>query len=204
MSPDRRAARRRTHGRGPRPLGHRRSRLSGRRSRRRAESNSMASSSCRATPALGFARTTSRLPRGSRATCSRARCRNRRRILLRTTAPPTTRPTMKPTCGNASLSSRRNKWTTTCGRPARRPRRTASVKSARRRIRCRDGSMTIGGRTWRSDRDAGTALAAPCGQDRPAGPGAHAQPEAVLLVATTVVRLICTLAHSRLQCGVVR
>jgi hypothetical protein len=55
-----------------------------------------------------------------------------------------------------------------------------------------------------SDRDAGAALAPPGGQDRAPGPGAHAQPEAVLLVAATVVRLICTLAHSRLQCGMVR
>lgn len=47
----------------------------------------------------------------------------------------------------------------------------------------------------RSDRDAGAALAPPGRQDRATGPGAHAQPEAVLLVATTVVRLECTLAH---------
>jgi hypothetical protein len=51
-----------------------------------------------------------------------------------------------------------------------------------------------------SDRDAGAALAAPRGDDRSPGAGAHPQPEAVLLVATTVVRLESTLAHSRLQC----
>lgn len=52
----------------------------------------------------------------------------------------------------------------------------------------------------RSDRDAGAALAAPRRQDGAPSAGAHAKPEAVLLVATAVVRLESTLAHLRLQC----
>ena len=46
-----------------------------------------------------------------------------------------------------------------------------------------------------SDRQALAALAATRGQDAAPGTGAHAQPEAVHLVAAAVVRLVRTLAH---------
>src|SRR5258708_4542762 len=46
-----------------------------------------------------------------------------------------------------------------------------------------------------------TALGAARGEDGPAGPGAHAQPEAVGLGAAPVVRLEGALAHWRLQTG---
>jgi hypothetical protein len=51
--------------------------------------------------------------------------------------------------------------------------------------------------SWRvrSDADAGTALAPARRQHRPAGPGAHAQPEPVRLRATAIVRLKRALAH---------
>lgn len=51
-----------------------------------------------------------------------------------------------------------------------------------------------------SDRDARAALPAARGEDGAARARPHAQPEAVLLVAASVVRLVRTLAHSRLQC----
>src|SRR6478735_396211 len=46
-----------------------------------------------------------------------------------------------------------------------------------------------------SDRQALAALAAALRQDGAPGTGAHAQPEAVHLVASAVVRLVRTLAH---------
>ena len=49
-----------------------------------------------------------------------------------------------------------------------------------------------------SDGDFVAALAAACRKDRAAGAGAHAKTEAVLLVATTVVRLESTL-HDELR-----
>ena len=50
-----------------------------------------------------------------------------------------------------------------------------------------------------SGRQAGAALGAAGREDRTAGPGAHAQPEAVGLRAPTVVRLVGALAHVRLS-----
>lgn len=76
------------------------------------------------------------------------RCRRRRFTRLRTTAPPTALLTTKParagegtspaSCG----SGRRNRWTTSSGRPALRPRRTAVAKSSRRLSRCSVGSTS--------------------------------------------------------------
>src|SRR5918998_4515486 len=75
------------------------------------------------------------------------------------------------------------------GRPARRPDRTTAVNSGRRRRRACAGN-TSGGELL-------AALAATAGDDRPAGAGAHAQPEAVGLGPATVVRLEGALAHER-------
>src|SRR5262245_41754009 len=52
-----------------------------------------------------------------------------------------------------------------------------------------------------SDGDLRASLAAARRHDRPPRPGAHAEPEAVLLVTAAVVRLVRALAHSRLQWG---
>ena len=46
-------------------------------------------------------------------------------------------------------------------------------------------------------REPGAALGPAGGEDGPAGPGAHAQPEAVGLRAAAVVRLEGALAHRR-------
>src|SRR5918996_5085001 len=73
------------------------------------------------------------------------------------------------------------------GRPARLPDRTTAVNSGRRRRRACAGS-TSGGELLATLAPAG-------GDDRPAGTGAHPQPEAVGLGPPAVVRLERALAH---------
>src|SRR4051812_11384088 len=73
------------------------------------------------------------------------------------------------------------------GRPRRRPDRTTAVNSGRRRRRACAGN-TSGGELL-------ATLAPTAGDDRPAGAGAHPQPEAVRLGPTAVVRLEGALAH---------
>src|SRR3954470_17108168 len=73
------------------------------------------------------------------------------------------------------------------GRPARRPDRTTVVNSGRRRRRACAGN-TSGGELL-------ATLAPTAGDDRPAGAGAHTQPEAVGLGPAAVVRLERALAH---------
>lgn len=186
--------------------------------RRRSKRSSTASSSAarcslRADAAGGLARTTSRLPRGIASRRARMRCLSLRRTRFLTTAPPTALLTTKPTSGGTS-ASRVFRCATSVGRPARLPRRIASANSSLRRIRDADGSTRTSpmygcrpslpdrsrlpgpaGGLASSDRQLRAALAAAGGQDRTAGPGAHAQPEAVGLRAATVVRLVSTLAH---------
>jgi hypothetical protein len=59
---------------------------------------------------------------------------------LRTTAPPTARLTMNPARGGSADPSWTSRYPVSRARPARRPPRTAAVKSARRRIRAAAGS----------------------------------------------------------------
>src|SRR4051812_15349159 len=73
------------------------------------------------------------------------------------------------------------------GRPRRCPDRTTAVNSGRRRRRACAGN-TSGGELL-------ATLAPTAGDDRPAGAGAHPQPEAVRLGPTAVVRLEGALAH---------
>src|SRR4051795_4851151 len=73
------------------------------------------------------------------------------------------------------------------GRPTRCPDRTTAVNSGRRRRRACAGN-TSGGELLATLAPAG-------GDDRPAGPGAHPQPEAVGLRPAAVVRLERALAH---------
>ena len=61
------------------------------------------------------------------------------------------------------------------------------------------GVTSCGSSRAGSDSQALAALAATRGQDGAAGAGAHAQAEAVHLVATAVVRLVRTLAHGSLR-----
>jgi len=51
------------------------------------------------------------------------------------------------------------------------------------------------GQHGRSDADRGATLAPTCRKDGSTGTGAHSQTESVLAVPTSVVRLICALAH---------
>jgi hypothetical protein len=185
-----------------------------------ATSSSAARCSLRADAACGLARTTSRLPRGSECRRWRIRCLRRRFTRFLTTAPPTALLTTKPTRGGSCGSPRLLRWATRVGRPARLPRRIALANSSPRRMREAGGStrgpaftriwarvrLSPAGqfrrarkqRTGRSALSGGqlrAALAATGGEDRATGPRAHAQPEAVGLRATTVVRLESTLAH---------
>lgn len=137
------------------------------------------------------ARTTTVEPAGSTGSRSRTRCRSRRRVRLRATALPTALPTTKPARGGRAEPGCAITMCTTSGpRPARRPERKTPVKSALRRTREAAGS--ISGRQFR------TALGTPGRQDGAARTSAHAQPEAVRLRTTAVVRLVRAL-HGKLQ-----
>jgi hypothetical protein len=163
--------------------------------RTRAPSRSEASCELLAPAAAGVARTTSSAPGGSRSSRARMRCRSRRRIALRVTAPPTDRATTKPTrLGSRTATGTIFRWTTIDGRTALRPRRTAIAKSRRRLSRFSAGSTA-----QFSGGQASAALGPAGGDDRAAGPSAHAQPEAVCPRAATVVRLKCALAHVMLS-----
>jgi hypothetical protein len=156
-------------------------------------SRSAASSAWQAVAARGEARTTSRLPPGSNRRYPRARCRSRRRTLFLTTAGPAALLTTNPIRAGCVPSGRISRCPDTSGRPALLPSRIASAKSALRRILAVAGSMVPA--RARSEADARAALAAPCGKDRPAGPGAHAQPESMRLGPAAVIRLKGTLTH---------
>ena len=128
---------------------------------RRPESRSSASVDDGASAAGGRARTTSCAPGGRAARRSRTRWRSRRVTRCRVTEPPTARLTTNPARAGASASGEFavERCTTSRGRPARRPRRTAEANSSR----------------WVSREPAGSTGAAPlrpraargpCGGDR--------------------------------------
>ncbi len=162
---------------------------------RSARSSSMPSRADSAAAEPGNARTTRRLPAGRSASRSRIRWRSRRATRCRTTEPPTALLTTKPTCGQGAGTSGTESGTKTCittsVRPARRPRRITAAKSSRWVSRAAAGNTA---RRAGSGRQLLPALAPAGGQDRPAGPGPHAQPEAVGTRTTAVVRLKRTLA----------
>lgn len=161
-------------------------------SRSRAESRSAPSSLELAAAAAGSARTTTTAPTGSRANRGASWWRSRRLTRVRMTAPPTALLTTSPARGGgAGVAVETNTCTTSSGRPARRPRRTARAKSAGRRNRWGAGSMAGSGR------QLGAALAPTSSEDGAAGAGAHAQPEAMGLRAPPVVRLVGALRHWR-------
>jgi len=161
-------------------------------------SRSAARSAWQAVAARGVARTTSRLPPGSNPRYPRARWRSRRRTVFLTTAEPTALLTTKPTRAGSWLSCRTSKRPDTSGRPALLPPRVASAKSVLRRILAAAGSI-VTSRPTTSDADARATLPAPGREDCAAGPGAHAQPEAMGLSPAAVVRLKSTLTHLELQ-----
>lgn len=164
--------------------------------RRRHESRSVSRRSESAAAAAGNARTTTSPPTNN-SSRSRHACRNRRVTLLRTTEPPTARPTTKPTRGRSQPPP--TACTTSVRDPARRPCRVTRAKSRRRRRRaeagntratCTDDGACSGGETL-------APLAATVGQDRSPRSGTHAQAKTVRLVTTTVVGLERALAHER-------
>jgi hypothetical protein len=85
-------------------------------------------------------------------------------------------------------------WTTTLPRRARPPVRSTAANSPGRRMR------NAGGSTRYAETSGGqfaATLTSPCGDDRPSGTGAHAQPEAVRFGTPAVVRLEGALAHGQ-------
>jgi hypothetical protein len=168
---------------------------------RRAKARSRSSPSCPddASAAPGRARTTVPLPAGSASSRWASWARSRRLTWWRTTLPPTALLTTSPTCGAPTVSDGR--WCRTTRPPrARMPSRTTDEKSVERRIRLATGStrrLAPRRAAVSSGRQFGAALAATGSDDRPAGPGAHAQPKAVRLGAAAVVRLEGALTHGR-------
>ena len=156
-------------------------------------SRSAASTSDVAAALAGVARSTASAPSGSRLTRADATARSRRLTPVRVTAVPTALETTMPTSAGPSVAApwgASSKCTARWVLPARRPRRTANEKSSLRRIRCAAGSTPAP-----SGREFGAALAATRTENGAPGPGAHAQPKAVCLGATPVVRLEGALAH---------
>ena len=167
-------------------------------------SSSAARSAWRAVAARGWARTTSRLP-----------SRQRRQIPADQMTQPTADrvadhrradcPADRETHpGRLVLSGRTSRRPLSSRRPAVRPCCLTSSKSARlphprgrgkhRRSPPGANRPKAGQARW-SDADPLAPLAAPGGEHRAAGPGAHAQPEAMRLRTAAVVRLKRTLAH---------
>ena len=149
----------------------------------------------------GCARTTTRLPGGSRYRRSRTRWRSRRRTRLRTTALPTALLTTKPArAGRVSPRSRagplrcagerRGAGVRPCAPGAPRSRSPLAASAGSRRA-ARHGPVV-----GRSGRQTRAALAAAVGDHRTACAGPHPQPEAVGLRPAAVVRLVGALAHS--------
>ena len=168
----------------------------------RAPARASAASSCFARVVLsadcdaGRARTTTRDPWGNPSTRSRIRWRSCRLTRLRCTAEPTALLTTKPTDVCPPVRGTLVPVTlvpiTTCvtrvGCAPLAPRRIVCRKSSPLRMRWLRASNGSG-------RQLGATLAPTIGEDRAAGAGAHAQTEAVLLGATTVVGLEGALAH---------
>jgi hypothetical protein len=120
--------------------------------------------------------------------------------VLRTTAPPTARLTIRPTLAGSWQPGLTSKCPDTSERPALLPLRMASPKSALRRILAAAGSMTLA-RARPSDADALAALAPARRQDGAARAGPHPQPETMGLRPAPVIRLKSTLAHWNSRCG---
>jgi hypothetical protein len=166
-----------------------------------AASRSVASCAPHDAAAAGNTRTTTRAPGGNVASRAAIRCRSWRRTRLRSTAPPTDRPTTNPargaSKGDGDEGAASKRWTTRRGEAARRPDRAAAAKSERCRSRDAAGSMRDPERRATSGRKALTALPTTRRKDGAAGASAHPQPESMGLCAPTIVRLERTLAHSR-------
>ncbi len=157
----------------------------GRAQRASAASRSLARVAAGTVAAAERTRTTTVAPSGRSASRGRIRCRNCRRIRLRTTAPPTARGTMNPTREPAAadvpvtrvtgVTVTGIRWTTSDGRPARRPCRTVALKSERCRSRAEAGNTVIRDATGNPG-----AVVRPRGPDDPSGgerrewPGRHA------------------------------
>jgi len=166
---------------------------------RSARSRSLPSRRESASAAAGSARTTTSVPAGRPSSRGRMRWRSRRVTRWRTTEPPTALLTTNPARARAAVDASCLEWltegsntcTTTRLRRALRPVRITVAKSSPRVSRAAGGSTAD---RARSGRQLLPALAPTSGQDGPAGPGAHTEPEAVGTRTTTVVGLKRTLA----------
>jgi hypothetical protein len=139
----------------------------------------------RASRMVSRATTTTSLPSTPRGATSRSAARRTRRARFRCTAPPIFLPATSadpPEPGATNITTR----FPCTGRPSRNTLWIAGV------------------RTYRSagDGEAASALAPPRGEDRPAGPRAHPQTEAVGLGPSAGVRLVgaLSLGHRRIPC----
>ena len=167
-----------------------------RRGQRRGRSASAAPRT-RRRRAAGSTRTTTSVPGASRLSSARMRWRSRRRTLLRVTAGPTARDTTKPALGEDAWPDgavrQVHDQSAAAGSPTA-PDDGGEVVGPPQALVCREhGQPRLDG----SGREAIAPLGAPRGDDGAAGPGAHAQPEAVGLRAPAVVRLERALAHCR-------
>ena len=135
--------------------------------------------------------------RGSRCRCRAGRSRrasaqtalSRRRTVLRTTAEPTCRLTMKPKRGGALVTGGVHVGhRVRCGAPTTPTDDGLVLRSAGESVRPRQHRSGSG-------RELGAPLGATSREDAAAGAGAHAGAETVLLGATAVVGLEGALAH---------
>lgn len=108
-------------------------------SRSRAPHRSRRSDALSAPAADGVARTTTRVPTGRSGTSSRSWCRTFRDTRERTTEPPTALLTTRPARGEHTCDVW-SRCTVSNGPDARRPRRTTSENSVRRRRRFSEDS----------------------------------------------------------------
>ena len=99
------------------------------------------------------------------------------------------------TVSETTLSGSCTAWTTSVGRLTRIPRLVVRRKSFELRILSNRGNTVVA--QAMSGRQAGAALAAPGGNDGPAGTSPHPQTKAMGTAATPIARLECALAHGK-------
>ena len=142
-----------------------------------------------AVAALGSARMTMSLPGRTESSDSAQTALSRRRTVLRTTAEPTWRLTMKPNARSALVTGGIHVGhRVRCGTPAAPTDDGLVIRPAGESVRPRQHRSGSG-------RELGAPLGATSREDAATGAGAHAGTETVLLGATTVVGLEGALAH---------
>ena len=139
----------------------------------------------RASRMVSRATTTTSRPSTPCGATSRRAARRTRRARFRCTAPPIFLPAMNADSPDPGATNNTTRFPCT-GRPSRNTRWIAGVRTSRSA----------------GDGQTATALAPPSGEDRPAGPRAHPQTEAVGLGPSAGVRLVgaLSLGHRRIPC----